>query len=301
MEAVHPRRCNKKKPTAPTWRQFQSRVSNNEEFARFCTCCCLQRLISLSLSSGSYSSIIGYNGAGTWVNYSGENYGRWEMERAMIKRKRWGRKRKQLEAANTDCSWFLAETADLMMLGLPLLPCSGLMAVAVAFGLQAVLSMRNSKERAPSVLHTHSLSNIGRVPRILDKTKTGWRKCVCLNYRQGDREMQVILNHTHTHTNTRAGNHNRPRNCAGALLSYLLCFHFPSVCCFFHFCIICCFFLSSSHWQLLSDVGLWLPLQERSNSRAADSHTEEWQAMRSQGPQSSLHISSFPLCYPHHR
>lgn len=40
------------------------------------------------------------------------------------------------------------------LISLPSLPCSGFMAAAVAFGLQAVLSMRRSKERAPSVLHT---------------------------------------------------------------------------------------------------------------------------------------------------
>lgn len=44
----------------------------------------LSRSRSLVLSSGSHSGVIGYNGAGTWLNYSREKYKRWEMERGMI-------------------------------------------------------------------------------------------------------------------------------------------------------------------------------------------------------------------------
>lgn len=76
--------------------------------------------------------------------------------------------------------------------------CSGFMAVAVAFGLQAVLSMRSSKERAPSVLHTHThtpthLTNIGLLCIRDKRTARGVKSSSQVNTRAEDHNAAVAL------------------------------------------------------------------------------------------------------------
>lgn len=196
---------------------------------------------------------MGYDGARTWVNYSGENYRRWgELERGMI---------------NIGCSWFLADTADLITLGWPQTAyfssfaslqwiggcCGGLWAPSC--------SQHEKLQETCSLCAAHTLtrsqSNIGRVPHIqrLDGINvSGWIIDKVIERCKSNR---TTRSHKHTHSESQPAQ----KFCGRTSLLSLSVLHFPSVCCFFHFCImvlcfffflipltvtVCCWFMASS-------------------------------------------------------
>lgn len=150
---------------------------------------------------------------------------------------------------NIGCSWFLADTADLITLGWSQTAyfssfaslqwiggcCGGLWAPSC--------SQHEKLQGTCSLCAAHTLtrsqSNIGRVPHIqrLDGINvSGW---IIDKVMERCKSNRTTRSHKHTHSESQPAQ----KFCGHTSLLSLSLLHFPSVCCFFHFCImVLCFF-----------------------------------------------------------